>query len=177
MGGIDGLWLNAGFGIFEPNDQVDADSFDGQTNVNVRGPVLQMVSLLPNIADGGFVVVTASVSPYFDQAQGVVYASTKGAVCALTRSWEADLAGRNIRVNSITPGSIDTNFMDGLERRAERRVSGNDQATGVARPVGHIRKDGCGRPVPPVGSRVLCYGLAIYGRWRDDVPLGSGLIN
>lgn len=70
MGGIDGLWLNAGFGIFEPNDQVDADSFDGQTNVNVRGPVLQMVSLLPNIADGGFVVVTASVSPYFDQAQG-----------------------------------------------------------------------------------------------------------
>ncbi|MEO1168829.1 MAG: SDR family oxidoreductase [Pseudomonadota bacterium] len=114
MGGIDGLWLNAGFGIFEPNDQVDAESFDKQNDVNVRGPVLQMASLLPHLADGGSVVVTASVSPYLGQAQGAVYAATKGAVTALTRSWAADLAGRNIRVNSIAPGPIDTNFMDGM---------------------------------------------------------------
>ncbi len=114
MGGIDGLWLNAGFGKFGENTKVDADTFDAMNNVNVRGPVLQMAQLIPQLNDGGAVVVTASVSPYLGQAQGAVYAGTKGAVTAMTRAWAADLAGRNIRVNSIAPGPIDTNFFSGM---------------------------------------------------------------
>ncbi|MBO6768455.1 MAG: SDR family oxidoreductase [Erythrobacter sp.] len=114
MGTIDGVWLNAGFGRFGDNESVDAKMFDGMTNVNVRGPVLQMAELIPVVADGGSVVVTASVSPYLGQPQGAVYAATKGAVTALARSWAADLAGRGIRVNSIAPGPIETNFFDGM---------------------------------------------------------------
>lgn len=114
MGSVDGVWLNAGFGKFGPNEGADADMFDGMTNVNVRGPVLQMAQLIPLISDGGSVVVTASVSPYLGQPMGAIYASTKAAVTALTRSWAADLAGRNIRVNSIAPGPIETNFFEGM---------------------------------------------------------------
>lgn len=114
MGSIDGVWLNAGFGKFGDNTEIDAETFDGMTNVNVRGPVLQMAQLIPLISDGGSVVVTASVSPYLGQPQGAVYAATKGAVTALTRAWAADLAGRNIRVNSIAPGPIETNFFEGM---------------------------------------------------------------
>ncbi|MEO1044212.1 MAG: SDR family oxidoreductase [Pseudomonadota bacterium] len=114
MGGVDGVWLNAGFGTFRNNTDEAVDSFDAMNNVNVRGPVLQMAELIPAIHEGGSVVVTASVAPYLGQAQGAVYAATKGAVTALTRSWASDLAPRNIRVNSVAPGPIETNFFDGM---------------------------------------------------------------
>ncbi|WOE76018.1 SDR family oxidoreductase [Alterisphingorhabdus coralli] len=114
MGGVDGIWLNAGFGTFRANTDEAVESFDAMTNVNVRGPVLQMAELIPAINEGGSVVVTASVAPYLGQAQGAVYSATKGAVTALTRSWASDLAPRNIRVNSVAPGPIETNFFDGM---------------------------------------------------------------
>jgi NAD(P)-dependent dehydrogenase (short-subunit alcohol dehydrogenase family) len=119
LGRIDALFLNAGYGRFGPNEGVDQAFFDHMTNVNVRGPVLQMSALIPILNDGGSVVLTASVSPYLGQAQGAIYAATKGAVTALARSWAADLAGRNIRVNSIAPGPIATNFAEGMQLSEE----------------------------------------------------------
>ena len=114
MGTIDGLWLNAGYGKFGPTEEVDAEFFDNMHNVNVRGPVLQMAELMPAISDGGAVLLTSSVAPYLGQAEGAVYAGTKGALSALTRSWASALAPRDIRVNSVAPGPIDTNFMNGM---------------------------------------------------------------
>ncbi len=114
MGTIDCLWLNAGFGKFAPNTQNDAEMFNAMTNVNVRGPILQMAQLMPLIADGGSVVVTSSVVPYLGQAMGTIYASTKGAITAAARCWATDLAQRRIRVNIIAPGPIETNFFEGM---------------------------------------------------------------
>lgn len=107
---IDGLFLNAGFGTFGSTESIDAGTFDAMTNVNVRGPVLQMAKLKSLIRPGGSIVVTASVAPYLGQKEGAVYAAAKAAVTALVRSWAADLAEQTIRVNSIAPGPIDTNF-------------------------------------------------------------------
>jgi NAD(P)-dependent dehydrogenase (short-subunit alcohol dehydrogenase family) len=120
FGRVDGLFLNAGFGGFGANDAVGADEFDRMSNVNVRGPVLQLAKMIPVLNEGGSVVVTASVSPYLGQAQAAVYAATKGAVTAIARSWAADLAPRNIRVNSIAPGPIATNFAEGLNLSDEQ---------------------------------------------------------
>lgn len=114
MGGVDGLFLNAGFGKFAPVEDTDAALFDSMNNVNVRGPILQMANLKPLIADGGSVVVTSSVAGYLGQPAGAVYAGTKGAVTAITRSFAADLAGRNIRANAVSPGPVDTNFFEGM---------------------------------------------------------------
>ena len=115
LGTLDGLFLNAGFGRFAPNENVDPDFYERMMAVNVRGPVMQMSALSALMNEGSSVVLTASVSPYLGQAQGAVYAATKGAVTALARSWAADFAGRNIRVNSIAPGPIATNFAEGME--------------------------------------------------------------
>jgi NAD(P)-dependent dehydrogenase (short-subunit alcohol dehydrogenase family) len=115
FGALDGLFLNAGFGRFAPNENVDPDFYERMMAVNVRGPVMQMSALSPLMAEGGAVVLTASVSPYMGQAQGAVYAATKAAVTALARSWAADFASRNIRVNSIAPGPIATNFAEGMQ--------------------------------------------------------------
>ena len=114
MGTVDGLWLNAGYGKFFDTEDVEVELFDNMHNVNVRGPVLQMAELMPALNDGGAVLLTSSVAPYLGQAQGAVYAATKGAVSALTRSWASALAPRDIRVNSVAPGPIDTNFMNGM---------------------------------------------------------------
>ena len=111
---LDGVWLNAGYGKFGPNDENDAEFFDRMMNTNVRGPVLQMAELIGDIADGGAVLLTSSVAPYLGQAQGAVYAATKAACLALARSWSSALADRKIRVNSVAPGPIDTNFMEGM---------------------------------------------------------------
>jgi NAD(P)-dependent dehydrogenase (short-subunit alcohol dehydrogenase family) len=115
FGRLDGLFLNAGFGRLAPNAEVDAAFFDRLSDVNVRGPVLQMAALIPYLADQAAVLITASVSPYLGQAEGAVYAATKGAATALARSWAADLAPRGIRVNSIAPGPIVTNFAEGMK--------------------------------------------------------------
>ncbi|MDG5748632.1 SDR family oxidoreductase [Qipengyuania sp. XHP0207] len=111
---LDGLWLNAGYGKFGPNDENDAEFFDKMMNTNVRGPVLQMAELIDDISEGGAVLLTSSVAPYLGQAQGAVYAATKAACLALARSWSSALAERKIRVNSVAPGPIDTNFMEGM---------------------------------------------------------------
>jgi NAD(P)-dependent dehydrogenase (short-subunit alcohol dehydrogenase family) len=120
FGRADGLFLNAGFGGFGANDEIKAADFDRMSDVNVRGPVLQLARLIPLLNEGGSVVVTASVSSYLGQAQAAVYAATKGAVTAIARSWAADLASRNIRVNSIAPGPIATNFAEGLNLSQEQ---------------------------------------------------------
>lgn len=115
MDGLDGVFLNAGFGKFTATEEVDPDHFNGMTNVNVRGPVLQMAALKQHLNDDASVLITASVAPYLGQPQGAVYASTKGAVTALSRSWARDMAEKGIRVNTIAPGPIDTNFFSGSE--------------------------------------------------------------
>ena len=127
MGTIDGLWLNAGYGKFRPNDQNDAEFFDHMHNVNVRGPVLQMSLLMDAIADKGAVLVTSSVAPYLGQANGTVYAGTKGALTAMTRSWASALAPRGVRVNSIAPGPIDTSFMEGMGLDEDQKQEFLDQ--------------------------------------------------
>jgi NAD(P)-dependent dehydrogenase (short-subunit alcohol dehydrogenase family) len=119
FGELDGLFLNAGYGRFAPNENVDPEFYERMMAVNVRGPVMQMSALGPLLKAGGAVVLTASVSPYLGQAQGAIYGATKGAVTALARSWAADLASRNIRVNSIAPGPIATNFAEGMQLSEE----------------------------------------------------------
>ncbi|WP_455926457.1 SDR family oxidoreductase [Pseudomonas putida] len=111
-GGLDGLWLNAGFARIGALEAVTADSFDALMAANVRGPALQLAALSGALKPQAAVVVTASSSAYEAAALTSVYAATKGALLSMARCWASALAPRGIRVNAIVPGPIDTGFRD-----------------------------------------------------------------
>lgn len=121
MDGLDGLWLNAGYGKFADIASNDADLFDAMMNTNVRGPVLQFAGLADQVKDGGAVLLTSSVAPYLGMPNSAVYAATKAADLALARSWAGELAPRGVRVNSVAPGPIETNFFSGMGMSEEEK--------------------------------------------------------
>jgi NAD(P)-dependent dehydrogenase (short-subunit alcohol dehydrogenase family) len=118
--GLNGLWLNAGYAALGTPEEVDADAFDRMMAANVRGPMLQLAALSPQLRPGASVVVTSSSSSYEGAAATSLYAATKGALIAMTRSWATALAPRGIRVNVLVPGPIDTNFRDFLPDQAKQ---------------------------------------------------------
>lgn len=120
MGGLDGLWLNAGYAAVGPLETVDAHAFNQMMNANVRGPALQLASLSPLLKKGASVVVTSSTSTYEGAAGTSLYAGTKGAIVAMARSWATALASRAIRVNVLVPGPIATGFRDFLPEEARK---------------------------------------------------------
>ena len=111
-GVIDGLFLNAGLGIFTPHDDVSAEQFDTQYNVNVRGPLLQVSALSSLLRDGASIVFNTSVAQNVGMPGSVLYASTKGALRTATRVIARELAPRNIRVNAVSPGPVGSDFFD-----------------------------------------------------------------
>jgi len=110
IGRLDGLWLNAGYAAISTVGDINADFFDRMMNANVRGPILQMAKLAGLLNRGASVVVTSSTSAYEGAAMASVYAATKGALVSAARCWATALAERNIRVNTVVPGAIETNF-------------------------------------------------------------------
>lgn len=111
-GGLDGMWLNAGYAAVCAIEEVDAAFFDAMMQANLRGPVLQMACLSGALRPGGAVLLTGSTAAYEGAAMASIYAATKGAMLSLARCWASALGPRGIRVNTLVPGPIDTNFRD-----------------------------------------------------------------
>ena len=112
LGEVDGVFLNAGFGIFSPHTEITAEQFDQQYHTNVRGVVLHARHLSPLVKEGGSLLITGSVAKWLGMEGGVIYNSTKGATRTISRVLAKELAGRNVRVNELSPGPIGTDFFD-----------------------------------------------------------------
>jgi NAD(P)-dependent dehydrogenase (short-subunit alcohol dehydrogenase family) len=110
LGALDAVFFNAGVGKYQTIDQVTAEDFDGQFQVNVRAPLLQTRALAPLIEDGGAIVLNTSSSRTVGIATMAIYSSSKGAVRSLTRVIARELAPRGIRVNAVSPGPVETDF-------------------------------------------------------------------
>lgn len=139
MDGLDGAFLNAGYGNFWPVDETEIGAFDHMMNTNVRGPALHMAHLKEMLNDDGAVLLTSSVAPYLGQAEGAVYGATKAACLALARAWASDLAPRGIRVNAVAPGPIGTRFFDGVADTEEEREAFKKQVESQV-PLGRVGK-------------------------------------
>lgn len=108
QGRVDVLFASAGFGMFEPLGSVTLESFDTLMGVNFRGTVFTVQYLLPLMSEGASIILNGSTSATKGVPGAGVYSATKAAVRSLARTWAAELKDRGIRVNVISPGSIDT---------------------------------------------------------------------
>lgn len=107
-GKVDILFANAGIAEVAPFDAVDEHFFDRHFNINVKGLFFTVQKALPVLNDGSSVILNASIVSTKGFENFSVYAATKAAVRSFARSWATDLAARQIRVNTISPGPIET---------------------------------------------------------------------
>jgi len=114
-GRIDVLVNNAGVVLVKPFDQITWEEFQHTTNINLGGHFLLCKYVLPCMKKqmSGAIINMGSVSGHVGQTDHVMYGATKGAIIAMTRALAWELAPYNIRVNSISPGSVDTPMLRG----------------------------------------------------------------
>jgi NAD(P)-dependent dehydrogenase (short-subunit alcohol dehydrogenase family) len=139
-GAIDVLFVNAGVGKFATLDQADEVHFDSIFNINVRGLYFMAKLAAPAIPNGGSIIFTGSTAGSKGGAGMSVYSATKAAVRSLARTLAAELAPRNIRVNVISPGVIETPIL-GKVGLTQEQLDGWLESSKQRIPLGRI-----GRP-------------------------------
>src|SRR5881409_602137 len=107
-GKLDIVFANAGVAKYAPLGKITEEFYDAIFDINVKGVLFTVQKALPLIPDGGAVILNASVVASKGFASNSVYSATKAAVRSFARTWTMDLKDRRIRVNAISPGSIDT---------------------------------------------------------------------
>jgi NAD(P)-dependent dehydrogenase (short-subunit alcohol dehydrogenase family) len=108
FGKIDILFVNAGVAKFVPLDQVTEEHYDELFDINTKGAYFTIRKALPFLNDGASIILNTSVVSHEGIVNGTVYAATKAALRSITRSVAAELVSRNIRVNAVAPGPIET---------------------------------------------------------------------
>ena len=126
-GRIDVLFVNAGIASVAPLEGVDEDAFDTLFDINVRGAYFTVKHAAAVMPDGGAIVLLASVAASTGASGMSVYSASKAALRSFGRTLAVELAPRNIRVNTLSPGPIDTPIF-GKSGLSEEQVNGFKQA-------------------------------------------------
>ncbi|MEG4516128.1 MULTISPECIES: SDR family oxidoreductase [unclassified Microcoleus] len=113
---FDFLVNNAGIGVHASFADTTEDDFDRLMNIHVKGVFFLTQKLLPLINDGGRIVNISSGLARFALPGYAAYASMKGAIEVLTRYMAKELGHRQIAVNVVAPGAIETDFNGGAVR-------------------------------------------------------------
>jgi NAD(P)-dependent dehydrogenase (short-subunit alcohol dehydrogenase family) len=108
FGKIDVLVVNAGIFIVAPLADYTEEMFDKVSDVNFKGVFFSVQKALPYLNDGASIILTSSTVSDKAFSTLAAYSATKSAVRSLARTFSADLLDRNIRVNVLAPGPIDT---------------------------------------------------------------------
>jgi NAD(P)-dependent dehydrogenase (short-subunit alcohol dehydrogenase family) len=113
-GQLDVAFLNAGVSVWLPIDQWTEEMFDRSFAVNVKGPYFLFQSLPPVFANPASVVLNTSISAHVGAERSSVYGATKAALLNMAKTLSAEVLGRGIRVNAVSPGPIETPLYDKL---------------------------------------------------------------
>ena len=111
-GKIDVLFASAGEGSFASVEEVTEEHFDSTFNTNVRGTLFTVQKALPLFADNGSIILNGSIAGVKGIPRFGVYSASKAAVRSFARTWLVELKDRGIRVNVLSPGTIDTPALD-----------------------------------------------------------------
>jgi NAD(P)-dependent dehydrogenase (short-subunit alcohol dehydrogenase family) len=134
-GHIDILFANAGIIEFAPLGEISEKHFDKIFDIDVKGLLFTVQQALPIFQDGGSIILMASVGSSKGSAELSVYHAAKAAVRSFARSWSLNLNQRNIRVNAISPGPIDTPFVNRVlnDQQTEKFLKNSVNSTSIGR--------------------------------------------
>jgi len=107
-GRLDVLFANAGIATLAPFGTITEEFYESIFNVNVKGLLFTVQKALPLMPEGASIILNASIVGSKGLPANSVYSATKAAVRSFARTWTTDLKSRRIRVNALSPGSIDT---------------------------------------------------------------------
>jgi 3-oxoacyl-[acyl-carrier protein] reductase len=109
FGKVDILVNNAGVYEFRPLDVIDEEHYKRLFDTNVYGLLATTQEAVKHInGDGGSIINVSSIVAKTPPPGGAVYSATKGAVDVITRTLAQELGAKKIRVNSLSPGLVDT---------------------------------------------------------------------
>ena len=113
-GRLDVLFANAGIAKYGRLGEISEEFFDSIFDINVKGLLFTVQKALPLMPDGAAIILNASVVGSKGLSSNSVYSATKAAIRSFARTWTTDLKERRIRVNAISPGTIDTPGLNNL---------------------------------------------------------------
>jgi NAD(P)-dependent dehydrogenase (short-subunit alcohol dehydrogenase family) len=134
-GHIDILFVNAGIIEFASFGEISEKHFDKIFDIDVKGLLFTVQKALPIFQDAGSIILMASVGSSKGSAELSVYHAAKAAVRSFARSWSLNLNQRNIRVNAISPGPIDTPFVNRVlnDQQTQQFIQNVVKATPIGR--------------------------------------------
>ncbi|MFT6408798.1 MAG: NAD(P)-dependent dehydrogenase (short-subunit alcohol dehydrogenase family) [Thalassolituus sp.] len=113
---FDYLLNNAGTGLRASVEETTYEELEDMLAIHVKGPFFLTQALFPHIKDGGHILNISSGLARFSMPGSSAYAMAKGAVEVMTRYMAKEFASRQIRVNTLAPGAIATDFGSGSVR-------------------------------------------------------------
>jgi NAD(P)-dependent dehydrogenase (short-subunit alcohol dehydrogenase family) len=113
-GRLDIVFANAGIAKYAVLGKITEELYDSIFDINVKGLLFTVQKALPLLPDGASIILNASVVASKGLSSNSVYSATKAAIRSFARTWTTDLKDRRIRVNAISPGTIDTPGLNDL---------------------------------------------------------------
>jgi NAD(P)-dependent dehydrogenase (short-subunit alcohol dehydrogenase family) len=138
-GRLDVLFANAGIAKYATLGQITEDLYDAIFDINVKGLLFTVQKALPLMPDGSSIILNASVVASKGLSSNSVYSATKAAIRSFARTWTTDLKSRSIRVNAISPGTIDTPGLNNLLASGEAGEQ-RKKMISTAIPLGRLGK-------------------------------------
>jgi NAD(P)-dependent dehydrogenase (short-subunit alcohol dehydrogenase family) len=129
--GLDVVFANAGGGEFATLAEVTREDFRNTFDINVGGTLFTVQKVLPLLKPGASVILTGSTSASRGTPAFGVYAASKAAIRSLGRTWAGELADRQIRVNTLVPGPVETPGLRGLAPAGQEQALLDGEAAKV----------------------------------------------
>lgn len=137
FGTIDALVVNAGIGSFDKFFDVTEHVFDEVFAINTKGPFFTVQKLAPMMTAGSGVVLTTSIANQTGWDALSVYSASKAALRSMARTLSKELLPNGIRVNAISPGSIDTGKLEKEAPNKAAQLKAEFQASSPMQRWGH----------------------------------------